>query len=213
MTYNKINSPYSAGLTGCGFMQEEMTNVLPLLMQPNADELLRQEVVQNKYLAIRTETTRSRAVAEFKRRYSSMPKTFWEDYLNMSPSAQQVAMFFVILKTYRIAFDWQVDVVVKRWISVSQSLTKMDLLNHFNEISLRDEFVASWTDNTKSKVAAAYMAILKKIGMLNEKTGQLSSLCLTDEEWSYYIQIGESWFLDACLLQPYEVERIKQYAL
>jgi hypothetical protein len=131
----------------------------------------------------------------------------------MSPSAQQVAMFFVILKTYRIAFDWQVDVVVKRWISVSQSLTKMDLLNHFNEISLRDEFVASWTDNTKSKVAAAYMAILKKIGMLNEKTGQLSSLCLTDEEWSYYIQIGESWFLDACLLQPYEVERIKQYAL
>ena len=213
MTVNKNNSPYSAGLTGCGFMQDEMTSVLPLLMQPNSDELLRQEVIRNEYLAIRTETTRSRAVAEFKRRYSSVPKTFWEDYINMSSSAQQVAMFFVILKTYRITFDWQVDVVVKHWISVSQSINKMDLLNHINEISVRDEFVASWTDSTKSKVAVAYLTILKKIGMLNEKTGQLSSLCLTDEEWSYYIQIGESWFLDACLLQPYEVERIKQYAL
>lgn len=213
MTFNKNNSPYSAGLTGCGFMQEEMTNVLPLLMHPNADELLRQEVIQNEHLAIRTETTRNRAIAEFKRRYSSVPRTFWETYLNMSPNAQQVAMFFVILKTYRITFDWQVDVVVKHWNSVSQSINKMDLLNHFNEVGIRDEFVASWTDLTKSKVAVAYLAILKKIGMLDAKTGQLSPLYLSDEDWAYYIRIGEPWFLNACLLQCYEVERIKQYAL
>lgn len=53
---NKINSPYSAAMTGCGFMWEEMTNVLPLLMSDDSEALLKQEIIDNNYLMMRTET-------------------------------------------------------------------------------------------------------------------------------------------------------------
>ena len=34
---NKYNSPYSASVTGCGYMLDEMNNILPLLMSSEQD--------------------------------------------------------------------------------------------------------------------------------------------------------------------------------
>ena len=76
----------------------------------------------------------------------------------------------------------------------------------FNEISARDAFVDSWSEATKDKVISAYLSILRKIGML-DRTNQLQVLDCTN--YPYYLQIGESWFLEACLLQPYQIEKIK----
>lgn len=207
------NSAYSAGLTGCGFMLSEMIAILPILMQLNAEDLLRQEVYRNEYLSMRSEATRSRAIAEFKRRYAAMPKSFWEDFLLMTPEEQRIAMFFVILKTYRIAFDCQTNVVLKRWISANQYAYKSDFVNLMNDHSIVDDFVLSWTDATKGKVASTLITILRQVGLMSADSGQLHSIYLPDTSWAYYYKIGEPWFLDACLLEPYEVERIKQSAL
>ena len=73
----KIKSPYTAAMTGCGFMWEEMTHILPLLMSPDSEKLLKQEVIENNYIMLKTEHTRKRAIAEFVRRYNSVPHHFW----------------------------------------------------------------------------------------------------------------------------------------
>lgn len=49
---NKYNSPYSASVTGCGYMLDEMNNILPLLMSSEQDALLKKEIIENKYLMI-----------------------------------------------------------------------------------------------------------------------------------------------------------------
>jgi len=49
--------------------------------------------------------------------------------------------------------------------------------------------------------------------MLNERTLDLQPMQASDQSFAYYIKIGEPWFLDACLLQPWEIDRIKQYAI
>ena len=82
-----------------------------------------------------------------------------------------------------------------------------------NEIAANDEFVAGWSDNTKDKVAGACLTFLRKAGFLTEKTGDLTSIHLSDDEFKFYLELGEPWFLEACLLQPYEINRIKQAAL
>ena len=56
---NKYNSPYSASVTGCGYMLDEMNNILPLLMSSEQDALLKKEIIENKYLMINTENTRN----------------------------------------------------------------------------------------------------------------------------------------------------------
>ena len=205
----KNNSPYTAAITGGGFLFDETNLLLPLMMSEDSEMLLKKEKLENNLLQINRQTSRDRAIFEIKRRYNAVQKTFWEDYLSMEQNAQKIALFFVILKTYKLCFDFQINVTRNKWQSISHSVSIDDLLMEFNEIGARDEFVDSWTDNTRKKIASTYLSILRKVGMLDEEN-VLHPVKDTDETMAYYIRIGEQWFLDACLLQPFEINEIKK---
>lgn len=203
----KISSPYTAALTGAGFLQDEMTAILPMLMSPEADTLLEDEKRYNRVLHINAETSRKKAIGEFKRRYKSVPPGFWHDFLNLSREDQTVALFFVMLKTYKILFDFHVNVTMRKWNSVVRQVELSDLMIELYEIAARDAFVDTWSDATKKKVAGSYLTILKKVGMVDYQ-GALQTLSCGNID--YYLRIGEPWFLEACLLQPYQIENIKK---
>ena len=203
----KNNSPYSASITGGGYLQYETDVMLPLLMSDNAEALIRDELLNNRLLHINAETSRSRAVTEVKRRYQAMPRSFWDDYLLMSDNDRQVALLLVILKTYKILFDFHIEVTIKRWNSIDHQVTSEDYMMEFNEISSRDAFVDSWTALTKKKVIGAYITILRKVGMIDNQ-GLLQPLRC--DNFHYYLIHGEAWFLEACLLQKYEIDNIKK---
>ena len=82
-----------------------------------------------------------------------------------------------------------------------------------NEIAANDEFVCGWSEITKGKVASSFLSFLKKTGFVKDMSGTLSPIYLSDEEFAFYLRLGEAWFLDACLLQQYEINHIKQVAL
>jgi hypothetical protein len=207
---NQQNSPYTASITGGGFLLDETNALLPLLQSEDSDTLLHDEAINNKLLHINAETSRKRAIAEIKRRYNKMSEEFWTDYVMMSKEDQKVALFFVILKTYKICFDLHINVTIRRWNSVRKSVTHDDLMMEFNEIAARDAFVDSWSETTKGKVASAYLTILRKVGMLDAEDSLHTLSC---SNFSYYINCGELWFLEACLLQPYEIDNIKKQLL
>jgi hypothetical protein len=204
---SKIKSPYTAAITGGGFLFEETNILLPLLQSDDRVALLKDERVNNRLLKINAESSRYNAIVEIARRYDAMPSAFWSDYQAMSADDQQVALFFVILKTYKICFDFHINVTMRKWNSISKSVVFDDVEMEFNEVSARDEFVDSWSDKTKHKVAGAYLTILRKVGILDQED-QLHSLSASN--FDYYITIGEQWFLEACLLQPYQIDNIKK---
>lgn len=207
---NKIKSPYTAAITGGGFLYEETCTLLPLLQSDNREALLKDEAINNRLLQINSETSRKRNIAEVCRRYDTMPAKFWFDFLEMQEGDRKVALFFVMLKTYKICFDFHINVTMRKWNSISKRVEHDDLMMEFNEIAAKDEFVDSWSEATKKRVASAYLTILRKIGMI-EKDNSLNALNCSN--WEYYIQMGEMWFLEACLLQPYQIENIKQELL
>jgi hypothetical protein len=204
---SKIESPYTAAITGGGFLFEETKILLPLLQSDDREALLKDEKINNRLLKMNAETSRYRAIMEIARRYDAMPSSFWIDYQTMSTEDQQVALFFVILKTYKICFDFHINVTMRKWNSISKSLVYDDIDMEFNEVSARDEFVDSWSDKTKRKVASAYLTVLRKVGILDQED-QLHPLSASN--FDYYITIGEQWFLEACLLQPYQIDNIKK---
>lgn len=207
---NKIKSPYTAAITGGGFLYEETCILLPLLQSGNRESLLKDEALNNRLLQINSETSRKRNITEVSRRYDAMQSSFWEEFVKMDEDNRKVALFFVILKTYKICFDFHINVTIRKWNSISKRVELEDLMMEFNEISANDEFVDSWSDATKKRVASAYLTILRKIGMI----GQDNSLnAISCSNWEYYIQTGEMWFLEACLLQPYQLDNIKKTLL
>ena len=203
----KIESPYSASITGGGFLLTETVTLLPLLLSEKRAELLKHEAINNELLQINAETARKRSISEVAKRFDSMPRSFWEDFASMSEADQAVANFYVILKTYKIIFDFHINVTLRKWNSISKSLEKDDIMPEIYEISSRDEYVDSWSDQTKDKIASAYLTILRRVGMLDDCHNLRSLSC---GNFEYYIEKGEQWFLEACLLQPYEIETIKR---
>lgn len=201
------NSPYSAAITGGGFLFEETDALLPLLKSPDREALVKDELVNNRILHINAEKSRSKAILEIKRRFDVMPPAFWEDYKAMKEDDRRIALLFVILKTYKILFDFQINVAIKKWNSVSRAIDLQDLAMEMNEIAAKDEFVDSWSESTKTKVASAYLSMLRKCGMMNHE-GNLVQLKPSNAD--FYIRIGEPWFLEACFLAPYQIENIKK---
>ena len=207
------NSPYTAGMTGCGFMVDEMTRALPLFLSEDSDALLKQEIQNNEVLFITSLKTRQRAVSELNRRFKAVPLTFCETYLTLSPKMQILAMFFVLLKAYRLYFDFQVEVVRNKWNSFNQKVSKNDFLAAISDIACNDEFVDSWSNNTRDKVASAFLSVLRKVGFISDKDGDLRQPEYSDADLSFFVRIGEPWFLDAILIPHYRIETIKSITL
>lgn len=203
----KIESIYSASLTGCSFMIDEMTACLPLLMDENSEELMKREVSDNNILMMKSQTSRTKAAREFRHRYAAVKKDFWPKYLNMGRSQQLVAMYYVCLKTYRILFDLHINVALKKWKSANRRVTKTDALNEIYEIAANDEFVDSWSEETKDRVSGSFLTFMRKAGMLDE-TDTLQAPKLQETDYRIYLELGDSWFLQACFLEQYEIERI-----
>ena len=207
---NKIKSPYTAAITGGGFLYEETCILLPLLQSDNREALLKDEALNNRLLHINSETSRKRNISEISRRYDTMSPKFWLDFQEMDEEDQKVALFFVMLKTYKICFDFHINVTMRKWYSISKKVEHDDLMMEFNEIAAKDEFVDSWSEATKKRVTSAYLTILRKINMIQSDNSLIAINC---SNWQYYIEMGEIWFLEACLLQPYQIENIKKELL
>ena len=142
-----------------------------------------------------------------------MPKSFWTNYQTLSEDQQRLAIFFVILKSYRLLFEFQVNVAVKKYHSANNTLQTDDLWMEFYNIASRDEFVDSWTEKTKKKAISVYLTMLRQAGLLNSDTAELQRIDIEKEAFIPYVRLGELWFLQACFLPQYEIENIKSAAL
>ena len=198
----KQNSPYTATITGCGFLYYEFLRILPLLMSKDSTRLLKEEIDNNLLFQVNSQKARLRFLAEFKRRYNALPISFWNDFLKMNELSQRAGLLYVILKTYRLIFDFHFNVTVKRWNSVDQRLCKTDIMMELSDLSSRDPFVDSWTDNTKSRCASQYLTILRQAGLLQEKTNKLLPihLPLADYEYFIFVAVRNGFWKLACFI-------------
>ncbi len=187
----------------------EMNRCLPLLLSSDADALMKQEIEDNKLLLINSLVSRKRFVAEFQRRFNAVPRNFWIWYQTLDEKAQRAALLYVIMKTYRLVFDFHFNVTVKKWKMAEREVAKSDILMEFNEISGKDDFVDSWSEITKRRCAEHYLTFLRQSGLMDEKTNELHPIQLSPADVEYYFNTGDIWFLEACLLFPDEIETLK----
>ena len=195
---NNNKSPYSASMTGCGLVFNEFNAVLPLLMEPNGKDLLKNEVRENRYLMMNSENTRKRCASELQKRYDAVPVSFWEYYTNLSEEDKRIALLYSLLKAYLVLKELHQNVVQRQWLSIERTLTSDNLMMELYNISSRDEFVDSWSDKTKEKIVSWYQTVLIQVGILSRQDHKLTSVKLMDDSW--FKENGESWFLDACLI-------------
>lgn len=206
------NSPYSAAFTAASMMYYETNAVLPHLLEDKSREAVKKLTENTEVLKIASYKARRTVLLEIVRRFDSAPRDFWERYLSLPEAEQRLALFYVIMKTYKLIFDFQINVTLTKFNSANQKLASEDLLMELYDIAGRDEFVDGWSEDTKKKVVSTYMKILRQVGILPDKGYELQRPDVPTQAFTYYVQMGEDWFLQACLLPIYEIEKIKKQA-
>lgn len=194
----KTKSKYSASMTGCGFVFNEFNSVLPLLMSSNSKELMKQEVINNQYLMMNSENTRKRCVSELQKRFAAVPESFWQYYMNLTDEDKRIALLYSLLKAYAVLKDLHQNVVQPQWNSIDKTLNGDNLLVEIYNIASSDEFVDSWSEQTKQKIVSWYQTVLFQVGMLSRADQRLRQVRLVDDTWFH--EEGETWFLEACLI-------------
>lgn len=207
-----IKSPYSAAFTAASMMYREMTALIPLMMDEHADDLIKKEIEENNLLCINSLNSRKRVVSEFQRRFKALPIGFWENYMQLGERAQRIALLYAILKSYQLIFDMHICVTLNLWRSANAEMQSSDVMLYINEIAAQDAFVNSWSESTRKKIATTYILMLHQAGLMKDNTSSLCQPELSDEDWIYYIRMGEAWFLEACFLPTYRVTELKQLA-
>ena len=204
----KTKSVYSASFTACALRKMEFDAVLPLLMSEDCDALIKREVEDNRLMNIRSEAARNRIILEFKKRYTTMPRHFWEQYQNQTEDVQYLYLYYNILKCYRVIFDIALNVVIPKSRSVDNTLQTMDVAMGIAELATREETIASWTEKTIAKINARIVKLYLEINMLDKNTGELKPMRYDNDAYSYFVQQGDTWFLDVCLLPNYQKQEI-----
>lgn len=191
----------------------EMNVAVKMLLENDSPETIKMLKTDANYIQIKAAKSRERVTAEFVRRYRAVPKSFWERYITLGESEQRLALLYVILKTYQILFEFQINLVIPKYNSPDRVLTKNDVNMALNEIASKDEFVDSWSAETRDRASSQYLTMLRQAGLINDATKELQEPNLPDDAFLYYVRIGEVWFLQACLLPGYKIEQLKQLAV
>ncbi len=194
-------------LTIGALFQREFEAILPILTSEDPQKELVKEFKENKYLGIKTESARERLLTDLRRRTKFAPDGFWKFYLTCTESQKKLALFFLLLNAYPVALELQLEVVVEKWKKLEKKLDAFDLHMRLDELSTSIQQVGNWSDTTKKNVTKNFLRSLKDAGLLinreiNKPRPQPESF------WHYFISIGESWFLEACLLSKTEREKL-----
>ena len=207
------NSPYSASFTGAAILFSDMNVAVRMLLEEDSPETIKTLKTDANYIKIKSSKSRERVTAEFVKRFRAVPKSFWTRYVDLPENEQRLALLYVVLKTYQLLFEFQINLAIPKYNSPDRVLTKNEVSMALNEIASKDEFVDSWSTETRDRASSQYLTILRQSGLVSESTGELQSPNLSDEALLWYVQSGEVWFLQACFFPGYKIEQLKQLAI
>lgn len=207
------NSPYSASFTGAAILFSDMNIAVRMLLEDDSPETIKTLKTDANYIKIKSSKSRERVTAEFVKRFRAVPKSFWTRYVELPENEQRLALLYVVLKTYQLLFEFQINLAIPKYNSPDRVLTKNEVSMALNEIASKDEFVDSWSAETRDRASSQYLTILRQSGLVSESTGELQSPNLPDEALLWYVQSGEVWFLQACFFPGYKIEQLKQLAV
>ena len=189
---------YDANFTAGGLLLNEFQALESILTKEGVEEALMEERAANAVVGIKTDGARKRILLEVWRRYQAVPAEFWGHLYACSPREQQLALFYVVLKTYSLVRDLHFDVAVRRQ-RTSGTLAAFDVTAYLDGVAGRDAEVAQWSQATLDKLGSQYRTVLTDCGLWNQEQ-LVPATHVSDAFESHYITAGEGWFLEACFL-------------
>ena len=208
MAKNSIsqNSISITALTAGSLLFKEFDSISHILFLPDPSISLNTEVLQNQFLQIKSQSSRKRIITEIKRRFVSVDLSFWEFWVKCSIAEKRLALLYVVLKTYPIAFDLHFEVTIPRWKSKRLELNNFDFQMRIDELASQGHIAVNWSDTTINKTISHYMTSLREAGLM-KKVFLQAPPTPSKEFYAFMAKHASPWIFDACFLS--KIENVK----
>ena len=161
----KEMSPYSAAMTREQFLFYEMRTTAKLMHEGLSDAEIAERIVADNLFQYPTEKSVRRMALACIRRLHGMNDESLVAALATQPSdvSKQICLY-AMMKQYRIVWDFMITVIGEKYRLRDTSYGKIDLNTYFLRLQEQDDWVATWSDSTITKVKQ----VLNKILVENE---------------------------------------------
>ena len=157
----KESSPYSAVITREQFLFYEMRTTAKLLAEGLNDEQVADRITSDNLFQYPTEKSVRRMALTCLRRLKALDDSDLVAAIASQPSdvSKQICLY-AMMKQYRLVWDFMITVVGAKYENRDMSFSRMDFNVFMMRLQEQDDWVASWSDSTVTKVKQVLARIL-----------------------------------------------------
>ena len=157
----KESSPYSAVITREQFLFYEMRTTAKLVAEGLNDEQVADRITSDNLFQYPTEKSVRRMALTCLRRLKALDDLELVAAIGSQPSdvSKQICLY-AMMKQYRLVWDFMITVVGAKYENRDMSFSRMDFNVFMMRLQEQDDWVASWSDSTVTKVKQVLARIL-----------------------------------------------------
>lgn len=154
-------SPYSAAITREQYLFYEVRATAKLVCEGLSNAEVVDRIVKENLFQYPTEKSVKRMAAACLRRLEAMQNDALVQALATQPSSvsKQICLY-AMMRQYRLVWEFMLTVVGAKYRLLDSSFSKMDLNVFFIRLKEQDDWVATWSDNTVTKLKQVLIKIL-----------------------------------------------------
>lgn len=157
----KESSPYSAVITREQFLFYEMRTTAKLVAEGLNDEQVADRITSDNLFQYPTEKSVRRMALTCLRRLKALDDPDLVAAIASQPSdvSKQICLY-AMMKQYHLVWDFMITVVGAKYENRDMSFSRMDFNVFMMRLQEQDDWVASWSDSTVTKVKQVLARIL-----------------------------------------------------
>ena len=159
--YLKENSPYSATITREQFLFYEMRTTAKLVCEGLDHESIASKIVQENLFQYPTEKSVRKMALACLRRLEAMDDPALVDAIANQPSevSKQICLY-AMMRQYRLVQDFMLTVIGEKYRKLDSSFGKVEMNVFFQRLQEQDDWVATWSESTISKLKQVLQKLL-----------------------------------------------------
>jgi len=199
------NPTYLVSFTAGGLLHEETISLSPYYNDDKI-ESISEQIANNSLMKTNSQASRQRMIQEIKKRYLAVGEKFYGNFDQFTIVEQKLIIFYSCMKTYKILFDFMLDVIIEKWLSMDLEVDINDVERFLDKKSNVQNDIEDWSSQTRRKIITVLVRMLNEVGMLENNT--LVQIEAPDEFWRMFVASNDSWFLEMGLLSKEQREKI-----
>ena len=154
-------SPYNAAITREQFLFYEVRTTAKLVCEGlNNDEVVERIVNDNLFQYPTEKSVKKMALACLRRLEALEDQTLVEAIADQPSDVSRQICLYAMIRQYRLVQDFMLTVIGEKYRLLDASFSKMDLNVFFQRLQEQDDWVATWSESTITKLKKVLQKLL-----------------------------------------------------